>query len=101
MMSQRAGTLSYLNFAAGFSMAVFVLFFIVCDIAHGQLPLFKTFGVNALAAYVLHDLVSNAVQPFFPKDSPMWYAYLGLFLFCFINWLFLRSLQKQNIFLRV
>lgn len=101
MMSQRAGTLSYLTFAAGFSMAVFVLFFIVCDLAHGQLPIFKTFGVNALAAYVLHDLVSNAVQPFFPKDSPMWYAYLGLFLFCFINWLFLRSLQKQNIFLRV
>lgn len=101
MMSQRAGTLSYLTFAAGFSLIVFVVFFICCDLANGQLQIFNTFGTNALAAYVLHDLVSNAVQPFFPKDSPLWYAYLGLFLFCFINWLFLRSLQKQNVFLRV
>lgn len=101
MMSQRAGTLSYLTFAAGFSLAVFVLFYFLCDVLSFQLPIFKTFGVNALVAYVLHDLVSNAVQPFFPKDSPMWYAYTGLFLFCLINWLFLRSLQQQKIFLRV
>jgi predicted acyltransferase len=101
MMSQRAGTLSYLTFAAGFSLAVFVVFYIVCDIGGAALPIFKTFGVNALAAYVLHDLTSNAVQPFFPKDSPAWYAYTGLFLFCFITWLILRSLQRQNIFLRV
>jgi hypothetical protein len=70
-------------------------------LAGAQLPIFKTFGTNALAAYVLHDLVSNAVQPFFPKDSPIWYAYSGLALFCLITWLFLRSLQRQNIFLRV
>jgi hypothetical protein len=101
MMSQRAGTLSYLTFAAGFSLAVFVLFYVLCDIFSLQVPLFKTFGVNALAAYVLHDLVSNAVQPFFPKDSPIWYAYTGLLLFCVINWLFLRSLQRQKIFLKV
>jgi predicted acyltransferase len=101
MMSQRAGTLSYLTFAAGFSLAVFVVFYIACDIGGAELPIFKTFGVNALAAYVLHDLTSNAIQPFFPKDSPAWYAYTGLFLFCFITWLFLRSLQRQNIFLRV
>jgi hypothetical protein len=101
MMSQRAGTLSYLTFAAGFSLAIFVLFYVLCDLAGAQLPIFKTFGTNALAAYVLHDLVSNAVQPFFPKDSPMWYAYSGRALFCWITWLFLRSLQRQNIFLRV
>lgn len=101
MMSQRAGTLSYLTFAAGFSLAVFVLFYILCDIGKFELPLLKTFGVNALAAYVLHDLTANAIQPFFPKDSPAWYAFTGLFLFCLITWLFLRSLQKQKIFLRV
>jgi hypothetical protein len=101
MMSQRAGTLSYMTFAAGFSLAIFALFYILCDLFGAQLPIFKTFGTNALAAYVLHDLVSNAVQPFFPKDSPMGYAYLGLALFCLITWLFLRSLQRQNIFLRV
>jgi len=101
MMSQRAGTLSYLTFAAGISLAAFVLFYFLCDILSFQVPIFKTFGVNALAAYVLHDLVSNAVQPFFPKDSPIGYAYGGLALFCWINWLFLRSLERQKIFLRV
>jgi predicted acyltransferase len=101
MMSQRAGTLSYTTFAAGFSLAIFTLFYTLCDLFGAQLPILKTFGTNALAAYVLHDLVSNSVQPFFPKDSPMGYACLGLALFCLINWLFLRSLQRQNIFLRV
>ena len=101
MMSQRAGTLSYLVFASGFSLAVFVLFYIACDIGKLELPIFRTFGVNALAAYVLHDLTSNAVKPFFPKDSPSWYAFTGLLLFCWITWLFLRSLERQKIFLRV
>ncbi|MFM8399010.1 MAG: hypothetical protein ACKOAH_14355, partial [Pirellula sp.] len=48
MMSQRAGTLSYLTFAAGFSLAVFVLFYVLCDIGKFEVPVFKTFGVNAL-----------------------------------------------------
>ncbi|XZE45050.1 heparan-alpha-glucosaminide N-acetyltransferase domain-containing protein [Pirellulaceae bacterium SH467] len=101
MMSQRAGTLSYLTFAAGFSIVVFVGFYVVCDRYHFSAGLFRTFGVNALMAYILHDMVSNAVQPFFPKDSPVWYALLGLALFYGITWLFLRALEKQGVFIRV
>ncbi|MCC6508429.1 MAG: hypothetical protein IT423_04935 [Pirellulaceae bacterium] len=101
MMSQRAGTLSYLTFSAGFSLAVFVLFYGLCDGLGWQLGVFRTFGTNALVAYILHSMVSSAVQPFFPKDSPFWYAYTGLALFFAINWVCLRSLEKQGIFLRV
>ncbi len=101
MMSQRAGTLSYTTFAAGFSLLVFVVFFVVCDRVGWQWSVFRTFGTNALMAYVLHSLVSNALQPFFPNDSPAWFAYLGLLLFFFINWLFLRALEKQGVYLRV
>ncbi|MBU6173792.1 MAG: hypothetical protein KGQ60_08310, partial [Planctomycetes bacterium] len=101
MMSQRAGSLSYLTFSAGFSLLVFMVFYIACDLCRLQLPIFRTFGTNALIAYILHSMVSSAVQPFFPKDSPYWYAYTGLALFFFMNWLFIRQLEKQNIFFRV
>ena len=101
MMSQRGGTASYTLFAAGFALCLFALFYIACDRLGWQLSVFTTFGTNALVAYILHGMVSSAVQPFFPKDSPAWYALTGLALFFLINWLFLRSLQKQNIYLRV
>ena len=101
MMSQRAGTVSYLTFAAGFSLAVYVLFHIACDWYGLQLSLFRTFGTNALAAYVLHELVAIAVKPFSPKDSPEWYAIASLLVFFWITWVFVRSLEKQKIYLRV
>lgn len=100
MMSQRAGTVSYLTFAAGFSLAMFWLFYIVCDVWGWQLAVFRTFGTNALLAYVLHSLVSEAVQPFFPDDSPAWYAVTGLALFFLVNWIFVRHFEKQGIYLR-
>ncbi len=100
MMSQRGGTLSYLVFAAGFSLVVYLVFFIACDLIGLQLPLFRTFGTNALVAYVLHSMVSSAVQPFFPKDSPAWYAWIGLGLFFYISWVFVRYLEKQGVYLR-
>ncbi|MFN7892776.1 MAG: hypothetical protein ACK5OC_20955 [Pirellula sp.] len=100
MMSQRAGTLSYLVFAAGFSLLVYIVFFIVCDLWGLQLPFFRTLGTNALLGYVLHGMVSDAVQRFAPKDAPSWYAYGSLVLFFGINWLILRSFEKQGIFPR-
>ena len=101
MMSQRAGTLSYLTFSAGFSLAVFVLFFIACDLYGHKLAFFQTFGTNALLAYILHDLVAGAVEPFIPKDAPGWYLTGGLLLFFAINWLILRHFEKQGVYLRV
>lgn len=101
MMSQRAGTLSYLTFSAGFSLLVFVLFYVMCDVYKWQLPVFRTFGTNALVAYILHSMVSQAVQPFFPKDSPAWFAYTGLAIFFLITWLFVKQLEKQGAYLRV
>jgi predicted acyltransferase len=101
MMSQRAGTLSYVTFSAGFSLAVYLLFHVLCDWCGLQLPLFRTFGTNALAAYVLHDMVASAVEPFVPKDAPGWYVVAGLLVFFWITWLFVRTLEKQGFYLRV
>lgn len=101
MMSQRAGSLSYLTFTAGLSLVVYVFFFIACDLWGFRLGFFQTFGTNALLAYVLHSMVSQAIHPFVPKDAPAWYAYGSLLLFFAITWLFVRSFEKQGIYLRV
>lgn len=101
MMSQRAGSLSYVTFAAGLSLVVYIFFFIACDLWKIRLGFFQTFGTNALLAYVLHSMASSAIQPFVPKDSPAWYAYGSLVIFFAITWLFVRSFEKQGIYLRV
>jgi predicted acyltransferase len=101
MMSQRAGTLSYLTFSAGFSLAVYVLFYVACDLGGWQLSWFRTFGTNALAAYVLHGLVGDAVGSFMTKDAPGWYVTACLLVFFWINWVLIRALEKQGVFLKV
>jgi len=101
MMSQRGGTLAYLVFSAGFSLAVYLAFFVLSDLWGLQLSFFRTFGTNALIAYVIHMLVSDALQSFFPKDSPVWFAVIGLLLFFTIVWLFVRRLEKEGVYLRV
>src|SRR5262245_7747035 len=60
MMSQRCGNFSYPLFAAGFSLLVYVLFYIACDMWGWSLAYFETFGTNALLAYVLHGMVGGA-----------------------------------------
>ena len=101
MMSQRSGTISYLTFAAGFSLAVYVLFYIACDRYGFQPAFFGTFGTNALLAYIIHDMVDDAVKPFIPKDSPAWYVGAGLLLFFAITWVFVRHFEKRGVYLRV
>ena len=100
MMSQRAGTLSYVVFAAGFSLAVFVLCYGLCDVYHFQSRFLRTFGTNALLAYVLHDLIASAVKPFSPSDAPGWYVVAALCLFFAITWSFVRHFEKNGIYLR-
>lgn len=101
MMSQRGGTISYLTFSAGFSLALYVLFFVACDVYGLSLAFFRTFGTNALLAYVLHDLVENAIGRFIPNDSPGWYLTCGLSLFFAMTWLFVRHFERQGAYLRV
>jgi hypothetical protein len=101
MMSQRGGNLSYPLFAAGFSLLVYVLFYIACDMWGWRLAFFQTFGTNALLAYILHGMVGSAVKAFVPGDAPGWYVTASVILFFAINWVILRYFEKQNIYLRV
>jgi predicted acyltransferase len=100
-MSQRSGSISYLTFSAGFSLAVYALFVLVCDFGHFRSRLFGTFGVNALAAYIIHPLVAGAVKPYVPRDSPLWYVATGFAVYFAICYLFNRYLEVHRLFLKL
>jgi predicted acyltransferase len=100
-MSQRAGSISYLTFAAGLSLALYALFFLACDVGQWQLGIFGTLGSNALAGYVLHELIGTAVKAYAPADSPLWYTCCAIVLYLAICYLFLRHLERHKLFLRL
>ncbi len=100
-MSQRSGSVSYLTFGAGFGLAVYALFVLACDIGPLQLGIFRTLGTNALAGYILHDLVAAAVKPWVPKDSPLWWVWVGFAVFLAICYVFLRYMEKHKLYLKL
>ncbi|MGA7498140.1 MAG: hypothetical protein WBX00_15540 [Isosphaeraceae bacterium] len=100
-MSQRTGSVSYQTFAAGFSLAVYALFVLLCDLGSLRVGVFRTFGQNALAAYIVHPMVADAVKPYMPGDSPLWYVAAGFLFYFAICYLLIRYLEKNAIFLRL
>ena len=101
MMSQQAGTLSYQVFATGFSLAVLWGAYLVCDRWGRSWALLTTLGTNALAGYILHLMVANALHRFMPPDVPAWYMWGGCGLFLLNTWLFVRALQRSGIYIRI
>ena len=101
MMSQLAATLSYHVFGAGFSLAVYALFYVICDIWGLRLGLFRTLGTNALVGYILHGIVGDAVEHFISRDAPLWYVAAGFCLYFGITYLFIRHLEKSGIYLKL
>jgi predicted acyltransferase len=100
-MSQRAGSLSYLTFSAGFSLAVYALFIWMVDQRGWRSLLCEDFGRNALAAYILHDLVRDVVRPFAPRDSPGWWIAVTFLVFFAVTWRMVRYLNQQGLWLRL
>jgi predicted acyltransferase len=100
-MSQRSGSISYLTFGAGFSLSLYALFVLLCDVASLQVGIFRTLGSNALAGYILHGLVADAVKPYVPRDAPGWYVWASLGVFLAICYLFIRHLEKHRLYLKL
>jgi predicted acyltransferase len=101
MMGKRMPSLSFITFATGFAFALYALFVIACDVGGLRLGIFTTFGTNALAAYLLHHLVEEAVHPLVPHDAPLWYCLAGLALFFLLTYILVRYLEKRNIYIRL
>ncbi|MCA9427832.1 MAG: DUF5009 domain-containing protein [Candidatus Omnitrophica bacterium] len=100
-MNQQVGSLSYLVFASGFSLWVYALFVIVSDLKRFEVGMFRTFGTNALAGYIIHDMVLNAIHPLAPYDSPLTYIAPAFALYFGITYFFIRHLEKKNIYFKL
>ncbi|NUN51961.1 MAG: hypothetical protein HUU06_04110 [Planctomycetaceae bacterium] len=100
-MSQRAGSLSYLVFSAGFSLLVYAWFVWWADGRGRSWEWLGIFGRNPLAGYLIHLGVAAAVKPFGPKDSPWWWVVVTFGIYFGITCLFLRTLDRQKLFLRM
>jgi predicted acyltransferase len=101
MMNKKIVSLPFVLVAVGFSALLYGLFVRACDISGMSVGVFRTFGTNALAAYVLHHMVEEQVHSLVPKDSPLWYCMVGLAAFAAITYVFVRFLEKQGVFIRL
>ncbi|QJW94814.1 heparan-alpha-glucosaminide N-acetyltransferase domain-containing protein [Frigoriglobus tundricola] len=101
LMTKRVVPLPFQLASTGYALLVFAAFVLVCDAGGCALGLFRTFGQNALAAYLTHEIVGRAVSNYAPHDAP-WPWIAGSFVaYSLLTYAFVRQLERKNIFLRM
>lgn len=101
MMDKRIVSQSFVLFSTGFAMALYGLFVWVCDVGQFSAGVFRTFGQNPLAAYIIHHFVEDAILLVVPKDSPLLWVCIGLGVSFGITYMFVRFLEKRGLYLRL
>jgi len=100
-MSQRAGSVSYLTFGAGLSLAAYALFVWACDVHRWQIGIWRTLGTNALAGYVIHGVVGWGFSAAIARRALPGTVLVGLLLYLAICYVCLRLLEKKGIHWRI
>jgi predicted acyltransferase len=101
LIDKRVVTLPFNLFSSGFALVIYALFVLFSDIGGWQVGFFRTLGQNALAAYVLHEIVNGAVRVFAPDDSPLWWIVTTFAVYVGITYMFVRHLEKHGIYIRM
>lgn len=101
MMDKRVVTLSFTLFATGFASVLYGLFVLACDRGGFGLGVFRMLGQNPLAAYILHHPVEKSVRALVPADAPLGLCLVGLAVFLAVTLLFVRYLDRHNLYLRL
>lgn len=100
-MDKRVVTTSFVMFGSGVAIALFGLFVLCCDAWKWNVAMFRTFGQNPLAAYLIHHLVTRTTLSVVPKDSSLAWVLCGLAISFGVTYLFVRYLEKRGLYLRL
>lgn len=102
MTAKRVITFPYASICVGLAMMTLSLFVLLSDIGGVKIRLFEMLGMNPLAAYVLHKVVWHSFwSQTFPKDIAPWLIVVTFILFMLMVLGMIRSLEKQNIYIRM
>ena len=100
-MSQRTGSVSYLTFAAGFSLAVYAMFVVLCERLNFKLALFRIFGQNASGRLHHPRNGRDAGQALCARGRSSVVHGCRIQRVFAICVLFNRHLEKENLFLKL
>ncbi len=100
-MSQRSMTMSYPIFASGLSILTHLLFYVLGDLRGIVLPHLSVLGVNALAIYILQQVLIQFYGDYLPDQAPIWQALAGFTIIYAICYLVARYLWRQRIFIKL
>ena len=100
-MSQRTGSIAYLTFSAGFSLAVYALFVLLCDRCGLNSHCFESSAEKCPGGVHHPSDRRKPVKPYLPNDSPAWYLAAGFALYFAICTLLNRYLEKHELFLKL
>ena len=102
MMSKRFASVTYVTFTCGTAFVLLAMFVLITDIGGWQFGLLRTFGMNALVAYVLHKMVLNGLMfPIIPHDVAPWLYWTALVIYLAITYRLVRGLENQGIYIKM
>ena len=101
MMYKRMVSVPFILFATGLAIAFYAIFIFLSDLGSLRVGVFRTFGMNPLAAYVLHGMIGHSMHAFAPNNAPALYCWFITSIFIFITYVFVRHLEKHKIFVRL